>query len=191
MRGRPGRPQGPNRMSINRARIEDITFRGNQGRVTISYGVPQRNQLILKQILVLLVDARTRISGSFGQRISFRDLQRGMLVDAIVSPNFTRSNPPQTTAFEIAVIGEERYPTRIENILRVDVRNQMILTGSSLDPSSQIRFVVNNRTEILGPRGNRITLPQLKPGQTVMITHENFMTASIPPQTVAIRIQVL
>ncbi len=191
MRCHQCRPQGPSSMSINRALIEDIEFRGNQGRVTISYGVPQRNQTIFMQVLVLLVDDRTRILGSFGQRIMLRDLQRGMLVDVIVSPNFTRSNPPQTTAFQITVIGEKRYPTRIENILRVDERNQMILTGSSLDPASQIRFVVNNNTEILGPRGNRISLSQLRPGQTVLITHENFMTASIPPQTVAIRIQVL
>ncbi|WP_029503404.1 hypothetical protein [Lachnoclostridium phytofermentans] len=191
MRGHQCCPQGPNRMSINGALIEDIDLRGNQGRVTISYAVPQRNQLILKEVLVLLVDAQTRILGSFGQRITLRDLQRGMLVDVIVSPNFTRSNPPQTTAFQITVVGEDRYPTRIENILRVDERNRMILTGSSLDPGSQIRFVVNNNTEIFGLRGNRISLSQLRPGQTIMITHENFMTASIPPQTVAIRIQVL
>lgn len=186
-----GRPPGPRGMSINGALIEDITMRGNQGRVTISYGVPQWNQMIVKQLLVLIVDERTRIFGSFGQQIRLRDLQRGMIVDTFVSPNFTRSNPPQTVAFSISVIGEQRYPTRIENILRVDTRNQVVLTGSSIDPSSQIRFLVTDETEIIGARGNRIPLSQLRPGQTVLIAHENFMTMSIPPQTVAIRIEVL
>ncbi|ABX43662.1 hypothetical protein [Lachnoclostridium phytofermentans] len=184
-------PQDPNRMSINRALIEDVDFRGNQGRVTVSYDVTQPNQIILRELLVLLVDERTIILDSSGRRIRMRDLQPGMLVNAIVSPIFTRSNPPQTTAFQITVVREIRNPTRIENILQVNVRNQTILTGNSRNPASQIRFVVNNNTEIFGPRGNRISLSQLRPGQTVRITHENFMTASIPPQTVAIRIQVL
>ncbi|MBP6887197.1 MAG: hypothetical protein KBC20_03970 [Oscillospiraceae bacterium] len=67
----------------------------------------------------------------------------------------------------------------------------MLVTGHPSDINRQKRFVVTDDTVIRNRNGRLIPLGALRPGQRVEITHANFQTMSIPPQTTAFRIQVL
>lgn len=167
--------------------------------ITISYGVLGEFNMTHMELVTLVVDSNTIIRNRCGRRISVRDLKVGNVVDAEFSAAMTRSIPPQSRAYRITVVRENVNPNPNPNIpnivedrvMEVDTRNNFLYTGNSNDMMSQMRFVVNNMTEIYDRRGNMISLRDLRPGQMVRVEHADFMTMSIPPQTVAFRIWVL
>lgn len=149
--------------------------RGNQQRVRLNIG------------------SNTVVLNSFGLPICACDLRRGMFVDALFSPAMTRSIPPQANAFLIMARRQAQPSMSVttDRIARVDVPNNFLITGNIGNINTQTRFVVTDNTVILDRNGNRISLRQLRQGQLVRVTHANFQTASIPPQTTAFYVQVL
>lgn len=175
------------------ALIED-TFTSNRTNfVTISYSVMERN-LLQMRVVTLIVGNDTRIRDQFGNRIGFRDLRAGMVVNARFSSDMTRSNPPQARAFSIE-IERESMQTLIEQgmVISVDRSDNFgsILTGIPRVPRRQMRYTVSNTTKLRDRRGNPITLRAIQPGQIVRIERESFQTMSIPPQTSALTVQVI
>ena len=57
--------------------------------------------------------------------------------------------------------------------------------------NTQKRFILTDDTPIINRMGTRYLRVALRPGRVVRIAHENFMTASIPPQTTARSIQII
>lgn len=177
--------------------IEEIFHDNRTSYVTISYGVLGDFNIINMEIVTLVIDRNTIIRNRRGRRISVMDLSPGNVVDASFSAAMTRSIPPQSRAFSIRVVREYVNPMPVfpniveDRIIEVDRSNNFILTGNPNDMMTQMRFVVNNDTDIIDRRGNRIRLRDLRPGQMIRVEHADFMTMSIPPQTVAFRIQVL
>ncbi len=184
-------------INANNAVIEEIFHDNRTSFVTISYGVPGNFNMINMELVTLVVDRNTIIRNRRGRRISVRDLRVGNVVDASFSAAMTRSIPPQSRAFMITVVREEastlpNFPNMVEDrIIEIDARNNFLLTGNPNDIMSQMRFVVNNMTNIFDRRGNRISFGDLRPGQMIRVEHADFMTASIPPQTTAFNIWVL
>lgn len=179
-----------NRIRVRNALIEEIDNRNNL--VTISYGVPGNYSMIFMEVVTLIVSRDTTIRDQFGQRIPMRDLRVGMRIDAEFSTAMTRSIPPQTRAFRIAVRSEAASTeVTIGTVMEVDTRNNFLYTGSPRDSSSQMRFVITDATTILNKRGNRISLRDLRRGETVRVEHANFQTPSIPPQTTAFQVRVI
>jgi len=104
----------------------------------------------------------------------------------------TRSIPPQSNAFRITVVGEnEPSNVTVGRVLSTDINNNFLYTGRANSISSIMRFVITDATRILDRRGNRISLRNLRPGQTVRVEHATFQTASIPPQTTAFNVQII
>lgn len=101
--------------------------------------------------------------------------------------------PPQNCPTQNCPPQNRPQPTSTTTgrIARVDASNNLLYTGTPGNIGSQTRFVVTSSTLIQNRNGFPILLRALRPGQLVRITHANFMTASIPPQTTAFRIQVL
>ena len=138
----------------------------------------------------LVVSRDTRIFDVNRKRLRPGDLEVGMVIDAFVSTAMTRSIPPQAQAFEIFV--NERRVSRQETvgrILQVNTRENFILTISG--NNTILRFNVGPQTVILDLFGRRIRLSDLFSGLRVRVEHATFMTASIPPQTLAFVIQVI
>lgn len=83
--------------------IENISSDRNNTLVMVSYtecvNCGRRDQRI-----VLVIGNNTVILNESGKRISARELQTGMVINATFSAAMTRSIPPQATAFEIQVI---------------------------------------------------------------------------------------
>lgn len=185
-------------INVEDAVIEEIFQDNNVSYVTISYGVIGDFNTINMELVRLVVDRNTIIRDRRGRRMGVRDLRVGNVVDASFSTAMTRSIPPQSRAFAITLIREyvnpiqPGFPNIVEDrIMEVDRNNNFLITGNPFDMMSQMRFVVDNSTEIFDRRGNRIRLRDLRPGQMVRVEHADFMTMSIPPQTTAFRIWVI
>ncbi len=181
-------------ITAENALIEDTFQRNRTAYVTISYGVPERNRTIRMRVVTLVIDDNTRIRDQFGNRIGFRDLRAGMVVDARFSSDMTRSDPPQTRAFGITIIKESSSSLIVEaRVLRVSVTGDLgyILTGVPFNPNRQMRYAISRTTKLRDRRGNRIPLRFILPGQFVRIEREPFQTMSIPPQTSALSVQII
>lgn len=183
---------GNNVIRVRDALIEEIFRDRNAGYVTISYGVMGEFNMIHMNVVQLLVGQDTVIQNQFGQELLFRDLKKGMSVNAEFSSAMTASIPPQARAFKIVTLNQNNSSNVIvDRVVQVDAKNRFFITGNANNINSQIRFSVNDATIILNQRGNRICLCSMRPGQRVRVEHASAMTFSIPPQTLAYRVQIL
>lgn len=187
-------PLRGNVMRINNALVEDVFSRNTGiGYILVSSAATSQFQPGFTENLRLNVNRNTVVINSTGQNICLCDIHPGMRIDAVFSSAMTRSIPPQTNAFLIVVRKGFQPPSSIttDRIARVDAANSFVYTGNPRNINSQTRFFVSDSTSITNRRGNPISIWDLRPGQMVRITHANFQTASIPPQTTAFQIQVL
>ncbi|SFR69842.1 hypothetical protein [Anaeromicropila populeti] len=177
---------------VRDALIEEVFHDRNAGYVTISYGEIGNFNIVHIRVVQLLVGQTTIIQNRSGQSLLLRDLRKGMTVDAVFSNLMTASEPPQARAFEIIVWNEETHSnTVVDRVITVNTENHFFITGKANLPEKQIRFNVNPQTVLLDQRGNRICLCRIRAGQMVKVTHADFMTFSIPPQTTAYRVQIV
>ena len=157
-------------ITAENALIEDTFTSNRTGFVTISYGVTERNRPIQMRVVTLIIGDNTRIRDQFGNRIGFRDLRTGMVVNAIFSAEMTRSNPPQARAYSIVIVKESMQSIIEEGmVISVDGRGDTgsILTGIPNIPNRQTRYNVSRKTKLRDRRGNPITLRAIRPGQIV------------------------
>lgn len=183
-----------NFLRIDNALVEEVTFSGrNTGHILISYSAPQPNGTTTIELLRLNVNRNTAVLNPARLPMCFCDIRQGMWIDVTFSPAMTRSIPPQSNALVIVV---KRPPVPSANvttgrIAKIDADNNTLYTGSPFNINSQTKFIVTKSTVILNRFGFPVNLRALRPGQQVRITHANFQTASIPPQTTAYLIQVI
>jgi len=186
--------QQGNIMRIDNALVEEVFCYDNSvGHILISYAVRDADQVTSIQTLRLNTGRNTVILNMFGRRINACQLRKGMWINAVFSSRMTRSIPPQANAFLIIVKRNPRPQNNTTDgrIASVDPRNRFLITGNPDDINSQIRYTISDDTVILNRFGTPIPLRALRPGQMVRITHADFQTASIPPQTAAYRIQII
>lgn len=178
----------------NNALVEEaVCFSNATGFLLISYHTPGANRNTSMQRVRLNVDRNTILLNSLGRTISLCSIRTGMRINAVFSARMTRSNPPQATAFLITTLRQKREESMVSTgrIAFVDTRNNTVTTGNPNNINDQVRYVVTDNTAILDRMGRPLTLRQLSPGQMVRITHANFQTASIPPQTTAFQIRLI
>lgn len=184
--------RGPNNrtLSAENAVVDSVFSSGRTGYVTITYEDRGRR----RQTVTLVVSQSTRITDQFGNRMSFRGLSKNMVVNARFSSIMTRSIPPQSNAFSITVVKEDAYSLidegRVISVTR-DNRFHFLLTGNPRDINTQTRYVISRDTKVRDRRGNRISINDLRPGDWVRIERASFQTASIPPQTNALSVQIM
>lgn len=73
----------------------------------------------------------------------------------------------------------------------VDFDNRFFMTENPNNRNDQTRFNVTNDTTFTNRFGAPMRFSNLQPGQMVRVTHANFQTLSIPPQTTAFSVQQL
>ncbi len=186
--------QKGNIMRIDNALVEEASQTSrNMGFILVSYAVRAANGMTHIELLRLNINRNTAILNSRGLPMCLCDIRKGMWIDAMFSPIMTRSNPPQTNAF-LVVVRREAPPSRnviTDRIAFIDTNNNFLYTGNPNNINSQMRFVISDNTTILNRNGSTTRLSSLRPGQMVRITHANFQTASIPPQTTAFLVQLI
>lgn len=183
-----------NLLRIDNAIVDEVSLSGrNTGFILVSHAVRRQGGVNTIEQLQLNVNPNTTIINSFGAPVRMNEIQPGMRVDATFSQRMTRSIPPQANAVMIVVKRPARPANSVTTgiVVSVNARENALFVGRSNNPNRLTRFIVTDSTVILNRNGFPITLSALRPGQIVRITHANFQTASIPPQTTAFRIQVL
>lgn len=183
-----------NIMRVDNALVEDVfTNNCSTGNILISYAVPGPNAMTFIELLRLNISRNTVILNTSGSRMRLCDIRKGMWLDAIFSPFMTRSNPRQANAFLVIARRERQSSVSVttDRIASVDANNNVLYTGFPNNINTQMRFIVPRSTVISDRNGNPVSLRSLRSGQMVRITHANFQTASIPPQTTAYHIQLL
>lgn len=201
---------------INRARVEEVLCQSEvSGSVLVSYSVPERNNTSSMQRIWLEVGRNTQIRNLAGQNVCLCCLTPGSLINAVVSSRMTRSIPPRASAFLIIVTRAAQPPARppvrppvqppiqppvqppirpsdvtTGRIVLIDFDNRFLITEDPADPNNQIRFNLTDETVFVNRFGRPVSINALWPGEMVRVTHANFMTASIPPQTTAFRVQI-
>jgi hypothetical protein len=200
--------------SINNALIEKVSLNcGNNGYIIVSYAERHPNNMTVIEQLRLNITGDTVIVNQAGRPVCMCDLRPGMWVDAEFSSAMTRSIPPHANAYRLVVSQNSRPPqpgpnpprppqpgpgpnpgdrsTTTARVVSVDTANNMITTGNPININRQQIFTVSRQTQILDRRGRSIPLRAILPGQRVRVTHANFQTMSIPPQSPAYVIQVV
>ncbi|MHB1151165.1 MAG: hypothetical protein ACYCWE_01990 [Eubacteriales bacterium] len=158
-----------------------------------------RDDITNIELLRLNVNRNTIIINRNGRNINLRRIRPGMYIDAEFSYAWTRSIPPQAAAYRIRVQSRLQEPEETppgppvarDQVVRVDLRNSILITGDRFDINRQMRYIVTDQTQILDRRGRRIPLRSLSPGQWVEITYAEISITIFPRQTTAFRIQLL
>ncbi|BCZ30242.1 hypothetical protein CSCING10_014360 [[Clostridium] scindens] len=73
----------------------------------------------------------------------------------------------------------------------IDFDNNFLITEDPDNSDNQMKFIITNTTTFTSRFGAPIRFSSLWPGQMVRITHANFQTPSIPPQTTAFNVQLI
>ena len=185
-------------LRIRNALVEEVSTADQRtGYLIVSYSMNDPDGAAHMEQLRLNVSRQTVITNPYGQPSCLCRIQPGMHVNAEFSPAMTRSIPPQSSAFCIAVLPcSQPTPipdsrTSIGQVLRVVIADSFIVIGDRSDIHRRTQFNITGETVILDRSGRSIPLRALRIGQWVRVMHASFMTASIPPQTTAYRIQVL
>ena len=99
---RPPMPRPtPPFITVENAVIDHIETTPRGVFVTISHGMMDNVNPRRLQQIVLIVTNRTQITNEFGNSVSARYLQPGMIINAVYSSAMTRSIPPQANALSI------------------------------------------------------------------------------------------
>ena len=171
--------------------IQRIFRNGRNGLITVAMNRGSQVGPGRMQLITLVVSSTTILRDQNFRPIRFQDLSQGMMISAAYSARMTRSIPPQAAAFSIIAFIEESYEVSIDRVAFVNAANRILVTGRANDINRQVIYNVPNNTDIFDRNGARIRLNQIRPGDTVRITHSTFQTASIPPQRTAYRIEEL
>jgi hypothetical protein len=184
---------GGNVLRIENALIEEVvTSSRKSGFLLISYRINDENNLSGSGQIRLNISRNTIIIKENGDSLNLSDLKVGMRIDAEFSSAMTRSIPPQSNAYRIIVLSEEKnINVTTDRIVNVDSINGLLTTGNPYDIYDQMRFSVSDNTLIIDQYDNPIPLAELQPGQLIRVEHAIFQTMSIPPQSPAYRIQVI
>ncbi|MDO4272524.1 MAG: hypothetical protein Q4D16_02555 [Eubacteriales bacterium] len=197
-----------NVMRINNAFVENVSCNnGSGGNILISYSERDGNNSVSIQKLQLNINRNTTVLSPLGQSLCLCCIRKGMWVNVIFSSRMTMSIPPQANAFLVAIQRNPQPPrppfppqpprppqassTTTGRIVLIDFDNNFFITEAPKHPHNQIRFNVTNTTVFRNRFGIPMSFSSLQPGQMVKVTHADFMTASIPPQTTAFNVQLL
>lgn len=181
-----------NAMQVQNALAEEVSVTNNTtGYIIISYTDGSANGAESLQYLRLNVNNNTGIVNLAGGCNCLSDIREGMWIDAIFSPQMTRSIPPQSNAF--LILARRGLPASTETTTAriLNIGENAILAGNPRNMHNQTLFLVTEHTVVRNRMGNPIALSNLRPGQMIRVTHSNAQTASIPPQTTAFFMQVL
>ena len=184
-----------NIIRIDNALVEETSCPEDAGgSIVISYTASGPDQMTQSVENVRLnLSERTVILNSDGQELCACCIQTGSRVDVVFSARMTRSIPPQSNAYLVIVRREPGQDLAVTTgrIAYYDEATHSLYTGSPGNVNTQKRFILTDDTPIINRMGRPVGVQALRPGRVVRIAHENFMTASIPPQTRARSIQII
>ncbi|MGC4019140.1 MAG: hypothetical protein QM793_07890 [Muricomes sp.] len=179
---------------VKNALVENVvTLFGESSHLLISYTVGESDEVTFVELLRLNINSNTVLMDSSGARICICDIHKGVWISSIFSPVMTRSIPPQSNAFLIIVQTDSPCTLRVVNheVIMTDIGNSFLYTKDPDNTNNEIIFTLSPSTQIRDKTGTPVTLDALYTGDMVKVIHANIQTASIPPQSPAVYIQLI
>lgn len=147
--------------------------------------------------VVVRISKDTRIFAN-GEEVSADEIKPDMVLGVEYGDVMTASLPPQNTAERIII---ENLPTDADQSEAknefgfsgtvTEIEDGMITVGDAGKDTDAIRLVISEDTVITkGKDGEKATADEIKVGSKISGTHAEAVTMSIPPQSVAIRINI-
>lgn len=169
--------------------IVSVTSINENGSLTVS-------DSYLGEVIVN-IGKETRIFAG-DKEVSASEIKPDMVLGIEYGEAMTASLPPQTTAERIII---ENLPTDTENDGKeaefgfsgtvTEIEDGMITVGEPTKDADSVRLVITDDTVITrGKNGEKASADEIKVGSKISGTHAEAVTMSIPPQTVAIRINI-
>lgn len=148
--------------------------------------------------VIVLIDENTQITAN-GNAVSADAIQADMVLAIEYSEAMTASLPPRTTAIAIRIENveesvEEEAPV-VESVAFegtiTEIIDNMVVLGNPEEDTDAIAIMVDDNTQITRGMDRRIyKIDDLEVGMQVSGTHADYMTMSIPPQTLAYTIEI-
>ena len=143
-------------------------------------------------------DGSLTVADSYLGEVSADEIKPDMVLGVEYGDVMTASLPPQNTAERIII---ENLPTDADQSEAknefgfsgtvTEIEDGMITVGDAGKDTDAIRLVISEDTVITkGKDGEKATADEIKVGSKISGTHAEAVTMSIPPQSVAIRINI-
>ncbi len=150
--------------------------------------------------VVVYLDQNTVITDSKGNAVTADSIKSEMVLGIEYSPAMTASLPPQTTAIAIRLENSVEDAEEIENEtpaeaatfsgVITEIDGERVFVGERQDANA-VCLIVTEDTEIKHAKNKRIyRLNDLEVGMEISGTLSEAMTMSIPPQSVALTIEI-
>lgn len=146
--------------------------------------------------IVLNVDESTLIRDAEGKKIEFKDLAKGMEIEAVHSLAMTMSLPPQTYAYEISVKSDKEETEQLATAgaitdINADGGNlRVTIKGKGLTEQSPNEVVLNltPETVVVNKDGKTLKASDLADDAEIIGYYSPVLTKSLPPIGNAIKI---
>lgn len=146
--------------------------------------------------IVLNVDESTIIRDAEGKKIEFKDLAKGMEIEAVHSLAMTMSLPPQTYAYEISVKSDKEETEQLATAgaitdINADGGNlRVTIKGKGLTEQSPNEVVLNltPETVVVNKDGKTLKASDLADDAEIIGYYSPVLTKSLPPIGNAIKI---
>lgn len=146
--------------------------------------------------ILLNVDENTVIRGEEGKDIEFKDLAKGMEIEAVHSLAMTMSLPPQTYAYEISVKSDKEETEQLATAGAIADINadggslRVTIKGKGLTEQSPNEVVLNltPETVVVNKDGKTLKASDLADNAEIIGYYSPVLTKSLPPIGNAIKI---
>lgn len=146
--------------------------------------------------ILLNVDENTVIRGEEGKDIEFKDLAKGMEIEAVHSLAMTMSLPPQTYAYEISVKSDKEETEQLATAGAIADINadggslRVTIKGKGLTEQSPNEVVLNltPETVVVNKDGKTLKASDLADNAEIIGYYNPVLTKSLPPIGNAIKI---
>lgn len=167
--------------------IVTVTEIGEDGAITVQDD-------FLGEVVIFVTEETEIVAG--GKKASFEDIKPEMVLGVEYSPAMTMSLPPQTAAVKIiienAVIEEEQAENVIEGTITEVTEDGLVIVKANDEDKFGTALVISEETVISKGNDRRIyKADDLTVGTKISAKHSEAMTRSLPPQTVALAIEIL
>jgi hypothetical protein len=177
---------------------EDNTYEIiNPAMVTVTEVLEDGSLLVndgyLGEVLVRIAETTTLTDGTNAVEASV--IEAGMTLAVGYDVAMTMSIPPQTTARFIRVenlpVEEVEAETVAFTGIITEIDGELVTLGNPAEDTNAIRLVISSETVITDANGNAVSFSDLKVGMEVKGAHSAAATFSIPPQSVAVQVEIV
>lgn len=170
-------------VEIKNAEIVKVDAEANQ--VTI---IKNGDENLLENQIILNLGEDTTIRHEFNKRLyKIDDLEVGNSIHIKHDEKMTFSIPPQTPAMEIVLVGDQE----LDDVEKEVTGNVVKIDDQEMTITTQAEDIDNHDSHIIVMLSEDIDVDHITIGDSVIVETTGTMTASLPPQVTAVKVNLI